>query len=94
MLGLTRRRWAERALFLSKPWECFLEYDLLKLTSPKMQGEYVRQVQQALQKAGFELNINGVFDEDTDKAAKQFQEQQGWVPDGLVGPKTVTALKL
>jgi lysozyme len=94
LLGLTRRRLAERALFLSKPWELFQEYDLLQLTSPKIQGEYVRHVQQALKTAGFSLEINGVFDEVTDKAAKQFQEKQGWVPDGLVGPKTVSALNL
>ncbi|MGB3403634.1 MAG: glycoside hydrolase family protein [Microcoleaceae cyanobacterium] len=94
LLGLTRRRLSERALFLSKPWQFYKEYDLLELTSPKMQGEYVRQVQQALQKAGCSLNVNGVFDEATDRAAKQFQEKQGWYPDGLVGPKTVAALNL
>ena len=94
LLGLTRRRLSERALFLSKPWQFYKEYDLLELTSPKMQGEFVRQVQQALQKAGCNVNINGVFDEATDRAAKQFQEKQGWYPDGLVGPKTVAALNL
>jgi lysozyme len=94
LLGLTRRRLSERALFLGKSWQFYKEYDLLELTSPKMQGEYVRQVQLALQKAGLTLDVNGVFDEATDKAAKQFQEKQGWYPDGLVGPKTVAALNL
>lgn len=94
LLGLTRRRLAERALFLSKPWKVFQKYELLKLTSPRIQGEYVRYIQQALQKTGLELDINGVFNEQTDKAAKQFQEQKGLVPDGLVGPITVAALGL
>ncbi|MEG4197271.1 hypothetical protein [Microcoleus sp. Pol12A5] len=62
-MGLTRRRLAERALFLGKPWQSFLTYEgtgeevtgetisktlrTLKLTEPVMEGEDVRQVQKA-----------------------------------------------
>ncbi|MEB3281014.1 MAG: glycoside hydrolase family protein [Lyngbya sp.] len=94
LLGLTRRRMAERALFLGRHWQPFLEYELLQLTQPKIQSEYVRYIQTGLQKAGFDVKKNGVFDMDTDAAMKKFQAQKGLEPDGLVGPVTVTALGL
>ncbi|EAW35266.1 glycoside hydrolase family protein [Lyngbya sp. PCC 8106] len=94
LLGLTRRRMAERALFLGKPWQPFLEYELLQLTQPKIKSEYVRYVQQGLQKAGFDIQKNGVFDLETDAAMKKFQAQKRLDPDGLVGPITITELGL
>ncbi|WP_413167390.1 glycoside hydrolase family protein [Capilliphycus salinus ALCB114379] len=94
LLGLTRRRMAERALFLGRPWQPFLEYELLHLTQPKIQSEYVRYIQNGLQKAGFDVQANGIFDRETDTAIKELQRQKGFVPDGLIGPITVTALGL
>ncbi len=94
LLGLTRRRMAERALFLGRHWQPFIEYELLQLTQPKIQGEYVRYIQNGLQKAGFDVQANGIFDFETDKAIKQFQAQKGFEADGIVGPITVTALGL
>jgi GH24 family phage-related lysozyme (muramidase) len=110
-LGLTRRRLAERALFLSSPWQPFLNYEgtgeeitgqatkavprTLRLTAPLMQGEDVRQVQEALKKAGINLKADGFFGEDTDKAVKQFQEQHKLeMVDGIVGAATRQALGL
>ncbi|MEL7038750.1 MAG: glycoside hydrolase family protein [Cyanobacteria bacterium J06592_8] len=94
LLGLTRRRMAERALFLGKPWQPFLEYELLQLTRPKIHSEYVRYIQSGLLEAGFDVKTNSIFDFETDKAVKQFQAEKGFEPDGLVGPITVTALGL
>lgn len=94
LLGLTRRRMAERALFLGKPWQPFLEYELLQLTRPQIQSEYVRYIQFGLQKAGFDIQTNGIFGFETDEAIKQFQALKGLEPDGLVGLATVTALGL
>jgi peptidoglycan hydrolase-like protein with peptidoglycan-binding domain len=85
---------AERALFLGTPWQPFLEYELLQLTQPEIQCEYVRYIQNGLQKAGFSIQDNGIFDFETDEAIKQFQAFLGLKPDGLVGPVTVTALGL
>ncbi|MEG4503471.1 glycoside hydrolase family protein [Microcoleus sp. F6_B4] len=103
-LGLTRRRLAERSLFLGKPWQLFLTYEgtgeevtgetiaeaprTLKLTEPMMQGEDVRRVQKALRAAGINLEPDGVFGNDTDKAVRQFQEQKGQTADGVVGSET------
>jgi lysozyme len=109
-LGLTRRRLAERALFLGKPWQSFLTYEgtgeeiidetisetprTLKLTEPMMQGEDVRQVQEALKTAGINIEPDGFFGKDTDKAVRQFQQQKGITVDGIVGAQTRQILGL
>lgn len=94
LLGLSRRRRAERALFLSQPWEEFLNWKpsrILRLAEPGqplVQGDEVRQVQQVLVKAGFNIQVDGFFGNDTDKAVKQFQQQKGLTADGIVGAET------
>jgi lysozyme len=109
-LGLTRRRLAERSLFLGKPWQSFLSYEgtgeeltgetisetsrTLKLTDPVMQGEDISQVQEALKKAGINLEPDGFFGNDTDKAVRQFQNQKGLTADGVVGAQTRKELGL
>lgn len=110
-LGLTRRRLAERSLFLGNPWELFLTYEgtgeevvtpetipaasrTLKLTDPVMQGEDVRQMQAALKTAGFDIEPDGFFGKDTDKAIKQFQQQKQLTADGVVGTETQRQLGL
>jgi GH24 family phage-related lysozyme (muramidase) len=98
-LGLTRRRLAEQALFLGKPWQPFLNYEettvrVLKLTAPMMQGEDVRQVQEALNKVGIDIEPDGFFGKDADKAVRQFQQQKHLEVDGVVGSETRRALGL
>jgi len=109
MLGLTRRRLAEQALFFSKFWQPFLTYEgdgttsgqaatprTLKLTSPMLQGEDVRRVQEALLKAGLGVGdgADGIFGNVTDAAVKQFQKSKGLTEDGIVGDQTLQALGL
>jgi lysozyme len=107
-LGLTRRRLAEQALFMSKSWEFARTYEgpadvastpakvagtrSLKFATPRMQGEDVRQLQLALQKIGFTLEADGVFGAATDAAVRQFQTQKGLRVDGIAGATTLTAL--
>lgn len=109
-LGLTRRRLAEQALFLSKPWEFAHNYNgsadvsvgnpntqgnqtrSLKLTDPRMEGEDVRQLQLALQKAGFNLEADGIFGRATEAAVRQFQERKGLLVDGIAGSATLSTL--
>ena len=68
---------------------------LLKLTRPLLEGDDVRQVQQALVRAGFDLTIDGFFGPKTEEAVKGFQQQKNLQPvDGIVGPTTLTALGL
>ena len=94
LLGLSRRRRAERALFLSQPWEDFLTWKpsrVLRLADPGqplMQGEDARQLQKALAKAGFNIQVDGIFGNDTDKAVREFQQQKRITVDGIVGDET------
>ncbi|MEG4057671.1 MULTISPECIES: glycoside hydrolase family protein [unclassified Microcoleus] len=87
--GLTRRRLAEQALFLGMP-----AVRVLTLTEPIMQGEDVRQVQEALIAAGINVSADGVFGKDTDRAVRQFQQQKGLTADGVVGVQTRKELGL
>ncbi len=59
-----------------------------------MQGEDVRQVQEAPIAAGINVSADGVFGKDTDRAVRQFQQQKGLTADGVVGVQTRKELGL
>lgn len=109
LLGLSRRRHSERALFLSEPWEGFLKWTpgkdsatggtggatrTLRLQNPYMRGDDVRAVQKALVKAGFSVDVDGVFGPGVEKAVKAAQSKKGLGADGVVGAGTRKALGL
>ena len=70
------------------------EVRLLRLRTPFMQGEDVRGVQEALAKAGFDIEADGVFGPATALAVSEFQREGGLTADGIVGPATRAALGL
>ncbi|MEH2124297.1 glycoside hydrolase family protein [Nostoc sp.] len=100
LLGLSRRRRAERSLFLSEPWELAKAWEpqkVLRLAAPGqslIQGDDVVKLQKALVKAGFSVEVDGYFGNDTDVAVKQFQQKNGLTVDGEAGSKTLQALGL
>jgi hypothetical protein len=55
-------------------------------------GTDVAVVQQALVDAGYDVPVNGVFDEQTEQAVREFQAAEGLTVDGIVGPQTATQL--
>lgn len=55
-------------------------------------GNDVRQLQVELLKMGYELTLNGKYDETTFKAVKEFQKDQGLTVDGIAGKNTFAAL--
>ena len=55
-------------------------------------GPDVRVVQTLLNSRGAYLNADGIFGRATDQAVKQFQRRAGLKADGIVGPKTMSAL--
>lgn len=67
---------------------------VLSLKQPFMQGEDVRQVQEALVKLGYKVDVDGIFGPATAKAVKQFQQDKNLTVDGIVGQATRTALGL
>ncbi|MBM2845651.1 MAG: csn [Bacteroidetes bacterium] len=63
---------------------------VLLLKTPRMHGEDVRRVQQALKLA----SPDGIFGPQTAQAVARFQASKGLRADGIVGPATVAALGL
>ena len=64
----------------------------LQLTTPNMQGEWVRKVQTALKAEGIAVTIDAVFGPGTKRAVEEFQQKYGLVADGVAGPKTLEKL--
>jgi hypothetical protein len=72
------------------PAEGFPTVRLLKLTSPALQGDDVRKVQQALVNRSLLENadITGIYGEKTADAIGEFQKNRGLSIDKIVGPST------
>jgi len=60
---------------------------------PGTSGPDVRELQQALGKAGFRVKVDGNFGTGTLRAVKRFQRASRLTPSGTVGRRTVAALK-
>lgn len=99
LLGLTRRRRAERALFLGQPWREAADRvpaPTLRFIpgKPLMQGDDVRKLQKALRDQGFAIGVDGFFGKQTDLVVKEFQAKMGLTVDGVVGEETRKKLGL
>jgi hypothetical protein len=67
----------------------------LRLTSPRMRGEAVREVQEALVAAGYDVGgVDAIFGPGTDAALRQFQRDNNLEVDGILGDETAAALGL
>jgi hypothetical protein len=67
----------------------------LMLTSPRMQGERVVALQQALSGRGYDIGtVDGVFGPATDQSLRAFQRDEGLGETGVVDEATRTALAL
>lgn len=56
-------------------------------------GLAVRNLQAALALAGFKINIDGDFGDNTEAVVRDYQRRVGLVDDGVAGPKTQAALQ-
>ena len=68
---------------------------LLKLKSPYMRGDDVRDVQEQLLGRRYDVggtSADGVYGPNTTRAVKRFQRDKGFEVDGIVGPVTTKAL--
>ena len=67
----------------------------LRLTSPLMRGEAVRELQEALVYYGYDVGgVDGAFGRGTDVALRQFQRDNNLDDDGILGDQTAAALGL
>ncbi len=57
-------------------------------------GQEVRRLQQALNRAGYSLEVDGGFGEKTRAALMDYQRRAGMTPDGVAGSKTWASLGL
>ncbi|AFY56409.1 putative peptidoglycan-binding domain-containing protein [Rivularia sp. PCC 7116] len=58
------------------------------------QGSEVERLQQYLSAMGYEVQINGKFEENTEAALKKFQQQHNLNVDGVVGAQTGPQLNI
>lgn len=65
---------------------------MLRLTSPYMRGEDVREVQAALARAGYRISADGVFGPHSRRIVMQYQRDKGLMVDGIVGNQVYDAL--
>ena len=56
-------------------------------------GAAVTELQQLLNAKGINIAVDGIFGDATRAAVVQFQQQNGLVVDGIVGPQTWQALR-
>src|SRR5579864_7581643 len=66
-------------------------FDGTENTAPDLQDD-VKELQTDLNRFGFNLPVNGTFDDDTEAAVVQFQKDHNLDADGIVGPLTWAAL--
>ena len=67
---------------------------LLYLTRPMLRGDDVRDLQERLNRLGFDSGqVDGIFGPDTRAAVVDFQANTGLVDDGTAGPGTFDALR-
>ncbi|WP_287294773.1 peptidoglycan-binding protein [Moorena sp. SIO2C4] len=66
----------------------------LSLTKPYLEGDDVRELQEALVKATITVEVDGVFGPATKEAVKEFQKLKDLTVDGIVGAATRSALGL
>jgi predicted double-glycine peptidase len=53
-----------------------------------MRNDYVRLLQERLNKKGYKIKADGIFGNETDGAVRAYQKSTGLVVDGIVGVKT------
>lgn len=68
------------------------ELPMLKLREPRTRGDAVKKLQELLKKSGANIEADGDFGPATDRAVRAYQEKEGLVADGIVGPSTWSAL--
>ena len=62
-------------------------------SSSNQNEEDIADVQTALNRLGYNLNVDGINGPDTKKAVKDYQQTRGLTADGVIGPETMARLE-
>ena len=57
-----------------------------------MQGPTIKNIQENLNHVGYQIDVDGIFGEDTENAVREFQKKYGLDVDGIVGNETLNIL--
>lgn len=89
LAGLTRRRQAEKELFLNNCTGATIKAaEELPTLRKGSRGLYVEELQDMLDKRGYTLKVDGKFGSGTEEAVEAFQADNRLKVDGVVGSKT------
>lgn len=92
--GMTDKPDAEEAVKPEPEKVSALGDRLLKVDSPMMRGEDVREMQERLNALGYDCGkADGIFGQNTEKGVKEFQNAAKIAVDGIFGPASLKALK-
>lgn len=58
------------------------------IVQPSSTGADVERLQRDLSQLGYQVGVNGEFDQATENAVKKFQQDHNLTVDGIVGPQT------
>lgn len=64
------------------------------MSGDNLEQEEVRELQQALKDAGQDVEVDGVWGDNTAEALRKYQEEEGLTPSGELDDRTLTALGL
>lgn len=74
-------------------WGCTVENQILSLTEPPLSSHEIYELEERLVELGYDPGpVDGVFDLLTEKGVKEFQQDEGLKPDGIVNADLWQAL--
>lgn len=64
-----------------------------RILARNMNGSDVQEVQKMLESLGYDIEVDGKFGVRTENAVRTFQQDNGIIADGIVGPETLKVLR-
>ncbi|MDF2892538.1 MAG: hypothetical protein K0R80_2905 [Clostridia bacterium] len=97
--ALQSRTFGDIKTFETECKQYFIFFVNQKIDMPKlpvlkrgMNNQYVKTLQELLNKFGYKLTVDGDFGAKTEDAIRDFQRKRGLIDDGVVGQKTLDKL--
>ena len=85
----TKNRLSSNGEMTAKTWE-----KLIIKVEKGSKGSAVRAVQLQLRQIGYDIGVDGIFGQQTERVVKEYQKEKGIKVDGIVGRYTWNRLTL